>query len=135
MKRVTHGSHFPPGGGRSIVRIFKPSLRGRLSALWAREGVPLSQNALDGQVEDVRARMLGHLSKGQILTTSLYRRIQYADDIQALWYLRSDLMAALAFAHGETMAKREMAEITEAFQGALPKAMRMRAGSRGHLGC
>jgi hypothetical protein len=133
VKRVAQGSRFASGGGRSIARIFKPSLRVRLlSSLWGGLAAPLSQNAMDGQVEDVRARMLVHLCKGKLPTSSLYRRIQYADDIQALWYLRSDLMAALAFAHGETMAKREMAAITEAFQAALPKAMRIRAGRAGH---
>lgn len=119
-----------PVGGRSIRRIFKSTLRGRLFSLWGGCSAPLSQNALDGQVEDIRAMMLGHL--GQSPTSSLYRRIQYADDIQALWYLRSDLMAALAFAHGETMAKREMAVITEAFQAALPKALQLRSGGRKH---
>ena len=34
-----------------------------------------------------------------------------------------ELMAALAFAHDETRARREMAEITDAFQGALPKGL------------
>ena len=125
-------SNRAPLAGRSIRRIFKSSLRGRLYSLWGGYGEPLSQNALDGQVEDVRVVMLSHLGKGQIPTASLYRRIRYADDIQALWYLRSDLMAALAFSHGETRAKREMAAITEAFQAALPKALQSRADRREH---
>lgn len=131
MKRVARGDGLQPAG-RSIARIFKPSLRGRLSALWAGTGPPLSQNTLDRQVEDVRDIMLSHLGLGQVLVSSLFRRIQYATDIQGLWYLRSDLMVSLAFAHGETMAKREMTEITEAFQAALPKALRLRSGGRKH---
>ncbi len=132
MKRAARDGSLRGGGGRSIVRIFKPALRMRIAAFLTGAAAPLSQNELDGQVEDVRALMLAHLGLGQVLVSSLFRRIQYATDIQVLWYLRSDLMVSLAFAHGESMAKREMTEITEAFQAALPKALRTPVGRPEH---
>ena len=103
-------------------------LRLRMSALWQRLTPQLSPQNVDRQMEDVREIMLSHLGLGRAMTSSLCRRIQYANDIQGLWYLRSDLMTTLAAAHGETMARLEMTDITSAFEGALPRAMWSRAG-------
>jgi len=56
----------------------------------------------------------------------IIRRIRYADDIQALWYLRGDLMAALAALHGEAAARQRVASITDQFQGLLPRGQMSR---------
>lgn len=51
------------------------------------------------------------------------RRIRYANDVQALWYLRGDLMAALATIHGEMAARKKIQSITHMFQGLLPNGL------------
>ena len=50
------------------------------------------------------------------------RRIRYASDIQALWYLRGDLMAALAAMHGELAAREKVASITRSSRACCPAA-------------
>ena len=47
-------------------------------------------------------------------------------DIQALWYLRGDLMAALAAMHGEVAARQKVAAVTQMFQGLLPNGLNSR---------
>jgi hypothetical protein len=51
------------------------------------------------------------------------RRIRYASDVQALWYLRGDLMAALAAMHGEGAARKQVATVTDMFRGLLPNGL------------
>ena len=55
------------------------------------------------------------------------RRIRYANDIQALWYLRGDLMGVLATLHGEMAARQKVASLTAQFQGLLPNGLNSRA--------
>ncbi len=52
----------------------------------------------------------------------LDRRIHYAIDIAELWYLRADLMTAIATSHHETRARACMARITALFEGYQPGA-------------
>jgi hypothetical protein len=54
------------------------------------------------------------------------RRIRYANDVQALWYLRGDLMAALAAMHGEMAAREKVAGVTDMFRGLLPSGLNSR---------
>ena len=54
------------------------------------------------------------------------RRVRYATDVQALWYLRGDLMAALAALHGEAVARQKVQRISDMFQGLLPGGMTSR---------
>lgn len=56
----------------------------------------------------------------------LHARVLYATDIQALWYLRGDLMNVLADLHGESVAKMRLALITSMFNGLLPAAQKSR---------
>ena len=62
----------------------------------------------------------------------LTRRIRYANDIQALWYLRGDLMAALAAQQGEAYARETIQDISDQFQGLLPRGMSTRPSPLGH---
>ena len=57
------------------------------------------------------------------------RRIRYANDIQALWYLRGDLMAALASTRGEMAARQQVQQITRMFEGLLPGSLNSRPSS------
>ena len=54
------------------------------------------------------------------------RRIRYADNVKDLWYLRGDLMHALATLRGEAAAREAIASITEKFQGLLPGGLSSR---------
>jgi hypothetical protein len=64
-------------------------------------------------MEDPRARQVS-------------RRIRYAIDVMALWYLRGDLMAVLAEHHGEAEAREKLQAITEIFEDVLPEGLRSR---------
>jgi hypothetical protein len=79
--------------------------------------------APDGLLEDVRCAMLSALDlfcgSGYLV---LDDRICCASDLDALWYLRSDLMRAIGATHGEVLARGRIAEITKMFDGFQPGA-------------
>ncbi|RFO95424.1 hypothetical protein DIC66_18190 [Rhodoferax lacus] len=52
----------------------------------------------------------------------VWARVQYADDIQSLWFLRSDLMHMLCDHCGETLAAIKVDTLTALFRGHIPKA-------------
>jgi hypothetical protein len=82
---------------------------------------------LETGTEDIRESMLAVLGEdGPKDYPHVTRRIRYANDIQALWYLRGDLMAALAAMHGEMAARQKVASLTQMFKGLLPGALNSR---------
>lgn len=88
---------------------------------------PPSESILDEGTEDVREAMLASLGPaGPRHFPAITRRIRYANDIHALWYLRGDLMAALASMHGEAAARQKMASISAQFRGLLPGGLSSR---------
>ena len=94
----------------------------------------LPESAREASVETrtdrIRQAMLDCLS-GLSLSRDLQRvrgRVLYASDPVVLWYLRGDLMTLLCGTRGEVIARRELAHITNLFQGLLPRAMVPRAG-------
>jgi len=46
--------------------------------------------------------------------------------VQALWYLRGDLMSVLAGRHGEAAARAKLTAINEMFEQLLPEGLRSR---------
>lgn len=105
------------------MRWFKPNLRGSIYGLLG-NGAPPSDSMLETGTEDIRESMLAVLGEaGPKQFPQITRRIRYANDIQALWYLRGDLMAALANLHGEAIAREKVASITAQFRGLLPGDM------------
>ena len=52
----------------------------------------------------------------------VWTRVLAANDIQTLWYLRSDVMRLLSSACGETVAASQMSRITELFRDQVPAA-------------
>ena len=50
------------------------------------------------------------------------RRIFFAQDIQTLWYARSDIMTILAEEVGETQARETLARLSRLFDHLLPEA-------------
>jgi len=72
-------------------------------------------------LERVRAAMLHALAgAADERATTLARRIRISSDVQQLWYLRPELMATLASAHGEASASDTLARITSLFGSAAP---------------
>lgn len=59
------------------------------------------------------------------------RRIKYAPDLQAIWYLRGDLMAAIASLQGEQHAREVIKDISIEFEGLLPGGLSARPSSLG----
>lgn len=53
----------------------------------------------------------------------LMLRIEHAEDTERLWYLRSELMQALASMRGELRAASELVRITEMFHEVLPRGL------------
>lgn len=78
------------------------------------------------RLEDVRLAMLAALGEADCEHhAQVARKLRFASDALALWYSRSDLMAALARTHGETCARQEMERLSALFQGLLPQGMTM----------
>jgi hypothetical protein len=100
----------------SLQSFFRSGFPGR--AGW------LSAPAVKLQTGLIRRAMLEALGESvppRFATLKL--RIAHADDTEGLWYLRSELMQALAFMHGELRAAAELARITEMFHEMLPRGL------------
>ena len=107
------------------MRWFKASLRNSLYGLLG-HGDPSASRLEDG-TEDIRERMLELLGdEAAARSPTVTRRIRYAGDIHALWYLRGDLMAALAELHGEARAREQVQALTRMFRGLLPHSLTSR---------
>lgn len=108
------------------MRWFKANLRNSLYGLLGHPEPP-SQSTLDSRLEDIREAMLELVGdSGSKEFPQLTRRIRYAGEIQGLWYLRGELMAALAARHGETAAREQVGRITVLFKGVLPRSLASR---------
>jgi hypothetical protein len=108
------------------MRWFKANLRNSLYGLLGNPVTP-SESVLESGTEDIREAMLGLLGEAGIRQfPHVTRRVRYANDVQALWYLRGDLMAALAATQGEAAARQKVQQITRMFQGLLPGSLTSR---------
>ena len=108
------------------MRWLKPSIRQSIYGLLGHSTEP-SASTLENGTEDIREAMLVLLGDvGPKRFPHVTRRVRYANDIQALWYLRGDLMAALAAMHGEVAAREKVAAVTRMFQGLLPNGLNSR---------
>jgi len=63
--------------------------------------------------------------------SGLAMRIPYAGDVQALWFMRSELMGLLAVSRGEASARESVEKLGAMFNGLLPEALRPRSSSLG----
>lgn len=78
----------------------------------------------------VRTAMLSLLQvHGGHTMQRVAQRVRFAGDLEALWYLRQDVLTALSAVDGEVAARRQMHQINRLFKGGLPGAM----GPRTHL--
>jgi len=108
------------------MRWFKGSLRQSIYGLLGNPVLP-SESVLDSGTEDIRETMLSLLTEaGGRQFANVTRRVRYANDIQALWYLRGDLLAALASVHGEMAAREKLQRVTRMFHGLLPGSLNSR---------
>lgn len=82
----------------------------------------------DERVQDIRQAMLDCLAllKSSEQATHTLARVMRAPDIQALWYLRADVMILLASLVGEAQARTRLLPITNMFVGLLPAAQKAR---------
>lgn len=109
------------------MRWLKPNLRNSIYGLLGQPPAP-SVSVLESGTEDIREAMLGLLgADGPRRQPQITRRIRYASDIHALWYLRGELMAVLASEAGEAAARHKVASLTAQFQGLLPAGLTSRS--------
>ena len=108
------------------MRWIKPSLRNSIYSLLGHP-VGSSESTLENSTEDIREAMLQLLGEaGPQRFPQVTRRIRYAGDVQGLWYLRGDLMAAVSSMHGEATARSQVLGITRMFQGLVPSGLHSR---------
>ena len=107
------------------MRWIKPHLHDDLHGLPGRDK-PSSTGWVRHQgLEDVRTAMLQSLAGftgSEVARMNM--RLRYAADIEALWYLRGDLLSILGPLRGAAQAQAETDRITRLFQGQLPTAPR-----------
>ena len=64
---------------------------------------------------------------GATTASKLELKITYASDLNDLWYLRGDVMAAIAAVDGEAVARHKIDQISGMFKGLLPKSLTTRS--------
>jgi hypothetical protein len=78
------------------------------------------------RTENIRQAMLQLVElDGDARTEKLARRIRYAD-LEALWFMRGELMGLLARTHGELVARDRLEGLSSMFEDLLPSGLRSR---------
>ena len=118
-----------PVGSRSL-RWLTTSIRS-LSGLLAQPDRPADPTS-EERTEDVRQTMLELMACAglEVRSREVCNKIRFANSIQTLWYVRSDLMAALANAQGEELARQRLDDVSRLFKGLLPEAQSYRPQRR-----
>jgi hypothetical protein len=112
------------------MRWFKPnlgnSIRNSINAILSLGHSISTPASLPAHgIEDIRESMLA-LIEDDGDKPHVRRRIRYAVDVQALWYLRGDVMSVLAGKHGEAVARAKLSSINDMFEDLLPQGLRSR---------
>jgi hypothetical protein len=82
------------------------------------------RRSTDRQLIQIRTSMLSLLEARPGNTVHrVAQRVRFADDLEALWYLRQDVLTSLAEIDGEPSARRQMRRINSLFKGGLPQTM------------
>lgn len=102
-------------------------LRSSLQALFS-VSTSARQRADDpATMNRVRGAMLALADRGPGQRSAvLARRIRDAADLQALWFLRADVMQWLARSQGEAAARVNLDEVSSLFADHLPRGLRAR---------
>jgi hypothetical protein len=106
-----------------------------ISSVWGMMGLrPIpTEDELHDRTEEIRERMLDILGEGGAkLHPLVCRRIQYGPDLEALWYMRSEWMAAIAATQGEAAAAAHVRRLNTSFSGLLPEGLQSRPSSLSH---
>jgi hypothetical protein len=115
------------------MRWFKPNLRNSLHALFG-TSAPSPPTEIESvfSLDDIRAAMLELLPEDEDERTQIVRRrIRFADNAEALWFLRGELMAVLARTLTESAALDRIAGISDMFADRLPRGLRSRPSPLG----
>jgi hypothetical protein len=109
------------------MRWFKPKLRSSIYAIFS-VGSPGDSSQVDEAtvMEQIREAMLALASLDDLRSAAVVRRIRYASDLEALWFIRGELMALLARTHGEAAALEKLETLSSLFSDLLPKGLRSR---------
>ena len=108
------------------MRWFKPNLTNSAPGLFGASTSPPDAAGRAG-IDDIRELMLASIdAAGTDRASHVARRIRTAADIEALWFLRGDLMALLATTRGEFAALEALDTIGGAFEHLLPEGLRSR---------
>ena len=99
-----------------------------VSSLMSLFGEPAPVSGSACCIQEIRQAMLDCLAglDESHQAARVWARVLYAADIQALWYLRPDVMTLLAGLLGEATAHARIATITHMFTGLLPAAQTSR---------
>ena len=90
-----------------------------------------SRQVAESQLGRIRTAMLSALQgRGGHSIQRVSQRVRFAADMEALWYLRQDVMVALSDIDGQSAARRQMKAINSMFKGGLPGSMGPRAHQR-----
>jgi hypothetical protein len=110
------------------MRWLKPNLRSSLHAIFGSTlPPPPAATELEVGIEDIREAMLALISSvGEERFAHVTRRVRYATDVQALWFMRGDLMAVLASSCGESAALEKIEGVSDMFENLLPQGLRSR---------
>lgn len=109
-----------------------PSFRSSFQALL--NSSANQERPIASRQEDIRQAMIKALEhKDWSAHATLGDRIMFAEDLMDLWFLRSELMQVVSSRYGEMMAHRALREISDMFEGLLPKNMNYRPSSLGTL--
>ena len=91
------------------------------------------RRSADRQMGQIRTAMLSLLQvHGGHTIQRVAQRVRFAGDLEALWYLRQDVLTALSAVDGEVAARRQMRQINRLFKGGLPGSMEPRTHHRIH---
>lgn len=92
-------------------------------ALTARR-IPSASAICRERTESIRAALTESLNGAATPNAlALMQRIRHANDVQSLWYLRSEAMSVLASLHGEACAREALTRISTLFEGVLPDGL------------
>lgn len=93
-------------------------------------GIGLGRSS-ERQTKRIRAAMLDLLqAHSGHPAQRLTQRVLFASDVEALWYLRQDLLTVLSELDGEFSARRQMKQINGLFKGGVPNSMGPRIHQR-----
>jgi hypothetical protein len=104
-------------------------LKSASASFWGAVGLAPAPTVVHRQerTEEIRQGMLSTLGEqGANAYPALRRRLMFAVDVEALWYLRSEWMGALASIHGERVAAAHLRSVNIMFEGLLAKGMTSR---------